>query len=141
MSDAIDEKIHHFRRRHFPKMELQTDNDPGAAMHPPKEHADAILGCLAIAEIPELHFPIERPPFHQEGRGEDGSVRVVSRCDEKLQMMTRNQFVRGHYTGKMAIIASHRHQFVVMLHLVLGIGHHHAMAPVSRIGQGLLALG
>ena len=43
--------------------------------------------------------------------------------------------------GEMPVISTHSHQFVLLLHLVLGIGHQHTLSAVGGVREGLLPLG
>ena len=66
---AVDEERDHLLGRHAAEMIFQREDHAGRAGHPPEEHADAVLGRLRPAQVPQPQFPIQGPAFHVKGRG------------------------------------------------------------------------
>src|SRR4051812_7629778 len=50
MADSLHEKVDALLRRHFAEVKAERENDPGAAMRAPKEHADAVFRRLGKIE-------------------------------------------------------------------------------------------
>ncbi len=53
VADPLDQEVDALLGRHLLEVEAQREDDPGAAVHPPEEHADAVLGRLREAAVPE----------------------------------------------------------------------------------------
>ena len=56
---GVHEELHRLIRRHLPEVEVHREDDPRAAVHAPEQRADAILGRLLEAVVPEEHLPVE----------------------------------------------------------------------------------
>src|SRR3954469_25971670 len=85
--DAADEELDALLRRHLPEVELEREDDPGAAVHPPEEHPHAVLGRPGEAPVPEQQLPVEGPALAPERRREEAAVGPVPRGHEPLEMM------------------------------------------------------
>jgi hypothetical protein len=78
--DPVDEEIDRLLRRplaHVEHVELEREDDAGAAVHAPEERADALFGRLVEAEVVEQQFPVERPALAEE-RAATGQVGAVA---------------------------------------------------------------
>ena len=137
----------HSLRRHLLEVEAQRKDDPGAAVHPPEEHADAVLGRLREALIPEQELPVERPALDPERRVEDAAVGLVSRAHVALEVMAGDQLVMHRGAGEMDVVPAHAHHLRLVRHRArrvrdgdrlaageegvheLRLGRHHGHAP------------
>ena len=93
VADTLDQEVDRLIRLHRPQVEAEGEDDPGAAVFSPEEHADAVLGSFGEIEIPQKHLPVERPALGPEGSSEPLAVGAVAGGHEALQVMARDQLV------------------------------------------------
>ena len=109
----------HSLGRHLLEVEAQREDDAGAAVHAPEEHADAVLGRLGEAAVPEQELPVECPALAPERRVEQPAVRLVPRGHVTLEMMARDHLVKDGGAGEVDVVAAHAHQLRFVGH---GVG-------------------
>src|SRR5437879_5387386 len=128
-------------------MKTQREDNSRATVQAPEEHADAILGRLREALVPEEEFPIQGPALAPKRSPKRAAVRFVARAHVALQVMTRNQFVKYGGPREMNVVAAHAHHFLLVAHSIgrvrnadrlaaseewiheLAFGRHHLHAP------------
>src|SRR6266508_6613000 len=90
VTDPINQKVDAFLRCHLFEVKTERENDAGAPMHSPKEHADAILRRFGKLQIPEQQLPIERITLRPDRCAEQPAIRSVARGHETLEMVSGN---------------------------------------------------
>ena len=110
MADAVDKEIDALGGGPFFEVEVQAEEDAGAAVHTPEEHADAVFRRLGKAEIPEPHLPVEGPAFDPERRIERPAVGPVALGHVGLEMVAGDDFVVDGGAGEMDIVAAEAHE-------------------------------
>src|SRR5687767_5458366 len=98
-------------------MEAEREDDPGTAVHPPEESADAVFGSHLKAVIPEKHLPVQCLPFIPEWGAEDAPMRIVARGHESLQVVSRIQLVKHDSAGKMRVVSAQAHHLFLFRHV------------------------
>ena len=69
---------------HFSQMKTQGEKNARTTVGSPEQHPQAIL-CRALkTQIPQKHFPIQGPAFHQKGCAKELTVCAVAIGHEKL---------------------------------------------------------
>src|SRR5213080_431148 len=99
-------------------MKTQRKDDSRATVQAPEEHADAILGRLREALVPEEEFPIQGPSLAPKRSPKRAAVSFIARAHVALQVMTRNQFVKYGGPREMNVVAAHAHHFLLVAHSI-----------------------
>src|SRR5690606_19604834 len=108
MTDTVHQEINALLWRPFAQMVSKRKDYPGAPMHSPEQHPDLILRCLREPQIIQHQFPIQGPTLGPKWGPENiSSVDLMSPIHILLEVMSRNNFVMQHGTGKMRIVAPH----------------------------------
>jgi len=140
MADIFHQKIDGFLSGHGTEVKAQRENYPRTPMGTPEEHADTVLGRCMKIQIPQQHFPIQSPTFHQKRRAKESPVGSVAIGHEQLQMMSGYEFMMDGGFREMNIVAPHAHELVAVFHRVGGKGDGNHFTP-GKVGIHLLTLG
>ena len=98
VANAVDKEVDALLCLHLAKVKLERENDTGAAVHAPEEHANFVLCIAGELQVPEQHFPPECPALAPERRLKNGSIGPVALIVEALQVVTGDQLVMHHCT-------------------------------------------
>ncbi len=128
VAHAVDEKIDALLRRPFAEVEFQREDDPRAAMRPPKKGTHPVLGCRREFQIPQMHLPPKRPPLDPEGSRKQFPMLVRTRQPVELQMMAGHQFVKHRRPREMAVVRPQALHFLLLGHRLGRIRHEDVVA-------------
>src|SRR5437867_7004689 len=118
MSHLVNQQVDAFLRRHLLEMKTEREDDAGATVHAPEQHADLVLRILSEVQVPEEKFPVESISLAPERSAKDTSIRFVASGHEALQVMARDQLVKDCSTREVAVVAAHAHHLLFLRHRV-----------------------
>ena len=137
VSHSTHEQINTFPGRHLAEVELDREDDPGATVHAPEEHTDAVLcfvrrpflaNLCGKTTIPQQQFPVHGPAFDPERRLEELAVRVIAVHVVELKMMAGYELMEHGGSGECRAVAAHAHQFVFVRHAARWVGDDNSLA-------------
>ncbi|KAK1251832.1 hypothetical protein MKX07_007311 [Trichoderma sp. CBMAI-0711] len=138
VADPFDEQVDALLGREEAEVELDGEDDAGAAVHAPEHGADAVLGRLEeVAALPEDVLPVHGPALGAEGRAEELAVAVVPLAHEELQPVARDHLVEGRRARKVAVVAAHHHLLELVRHVGRRVGHHDERPAEEEGGDAL----